>query len=204
MPTPESKRLQVSIELPPDNASQSLGNLLEFVQEIGGRVIDLTVAVPELTQEPPKGHTIDETFPEIALNAFTQYATLEASLTLSWAARLWRSLSEATTPSDQRELVDKKQINMNLVRGRIREMERGERVFWGLGKTTWDAVVELNNNHITSIQDYVLPWIDDIHRYLTGDRSSSNTGRINAIRRIDGLYQELQTQSGTTPVKISQ
>ena len=189
MSNPEYNKVQVSIEVPKNNTDELIRDIPILVQRIGGKMIDLSVTTAEIgpIKEPIIEYQIEDTYPAVEINAFKRFAIEEANLSKIWSVRLWSSLSEALNPKS-REPVDRTWIDMRLIRERIRAMERGERVFWGLGQKTWDTVVTLNNQHEPSTEDKILPWNEDIHRYLLYNTSSKSLKRLNAIQELANLY----------------
>ena len=175
----------VTVELP---YGGDINEHLRRLQDIGCRVIDHEAIVQPIDQT-----YIEDTYPDIECRAFQRFATTEGNLSNSWPTRLWYSLKEAL---DHRYIRSAKHtndwLNMNDLRDRVRRMEKGERVFLGLGKITWNVVAMLNNKHETNFKNLILPWEDKIHPFLTYGAGSKAASHISAIQKLNRSYLELE------------
>ncbi len=188
MSNPEFSR-GLAIDTPIERQVELIETTPVLVQRIGKQMVDLTITTSEVHPilEPVIEYRIEDTYPEVEINAFKRFAIESTDLSKIWSVRLWASLSEALIPKS-REPIERSWIDMRLIRERIREMERGDSVFWGLGQKTWNTVATLNNQNETSTENKILPWAKDIHMYLLYDPSSKSLKRLNAIRKLADLY----------------
>jgi hypothetical protein len=196
MSLPEIARVKVTAEIP---TGEDTKRVLDLLRLVGARTVSCSLVMAGnqfdggTPEEPTITERIGSTFPIVSRNDLRLYAQQVGHLKPNWASRLWMSVSEMSETSREKQLY-LEAIDMDVIRGRIRQMERSESSFMGLGKKLWNTLAKLNNEHVDMPGQIVLPWDDEFHHFLSYGVGSNSLSRQIAVDEIADRYRDFQNQ----------